>query len=61
MLLKCIAGPVSEHPSAVNMLTGPKHYRSLQDSTFILLCHYSDIEKAGKHPSYSDLKSRTVC
>ena len=24
-LIKCIAGPVSEHPSAVNVFTGPKH------------------------------------
>ena len=35
--LEWIAGPVSGHPLAVNVLTGPKHCRSLRESTFIIL------------------------
>ena len=49
-LLKRIAGPFSEHPSGVNVLTGGKNCRSLQESTFILLFHHSDIDRTGKHP-----------
>ena len=47
---ECIAGPVSEDPSAVNVLTCPKHCRSLQESIFILFYH-SDIDRAVKSPS----------
>ena len=28
-LLECIAGPISEHPSAVNVLMGRKDFRRL--------------------------------
>ena len=47
-LLKCIARPVSEHPLALNVFTGPKHSRSLHGSTFILLFHHSHIDRTGK-------------
>ena len=43
--------PVSEHPSAVNILTGFKHRWSMQKSTFILHFHHSDIDIARKRPS----------
>ena len=35
-LLKCLKGPVSENPSTVNMLKGPKHCWNVQISIFIL-------------------------
>ena len=38
--LKCVKGPVSENPLAVNVLTSPKNCWNLQKSTFILLFHY---------------------
>ena len=31
-----LKGAVSEHPSTVNMLKGPKHLRNLQESIFII-------------------------
>ena len=49
-LLECIAGPASEHSSAVNALTGSKHFRTLQESAFILFFHNSDIDRATKCP-----------
>ena len=49
--LECIAGPVSEHPSAGNVLTAPKLCRSLRRSTFILLFHHSDIDRASERPT----------
>ena len=45
-----MAGLVSEHPTAVHVLTGPKHYKSVQEGTFILLVHHSDVDRAGKRP-----------
>ena len=33
---------VSEHPSTVNMLKGPKHLWNLIDSTFIKLFYHSE-------------------
>ena len=51
-------GPVSEYPSAGNELTGPKHCRSLQESTFILRFIHSDIDRAWKRCHESDLKSQ---
>ena len=50
-LLECITGPASEHPSAVNVLTGLKHWRSLQESTFIPFFHNFETDTAGKRPS----------
>ena len=50
-LLKCIAGPVSEHPLAGNVLTGSKHGRTLQESNFIVLFYHSDLHRAGKRLS----------
>ena len=50
-LLKFTAGPVSEHLSAVNILTGPKHGRSLQQITFIHFLQHFDKDRAGKRPS----------
>ena len=55
-LLKRIAGLVLEDPSTINMLTGPKHYRSLQEITFILLFYHSDKDRARKRPFRSDRK-----
>ena len=47
-----------EHTLAVNVLTGPIHCKSPQDSNFIPLFHFSEIDRAWKHPLYSDLKSQ---
>ena len=47
-LLECIAGPISEHPSSVNVLVGPKDCRSLQQTTSLPVFHHSDIDKARK-------------
>ena len=33
---------VSEHPLAVNMLNGYKHFRNLHDSTFIIFFEHSE-------------------
>ena len=33
-LLQCLRGPVWEHPSVINVLTGPKHCWNLHESTF---------------------------
>ena len=33
---------VSEHPSVVNMLRGPKHFTNLHESTFIIFLHHSE-------------------
>ena len=49
-ILECIAGLVLEQTSAVNVLMGPKHSRSLQKGTFILLLHNSNMYRAGKCP-----------
>ena len=46
-----MTGPVSEHPLAVNVLTGPKHCRLLQESTFIVLFHSSEVHRARKDAS----------
>ena len=38
---KCLRSPVSERPSAVNMLKSPKHCWNLNGSSFIMFsCHY---------------------
>ena len=52
-----MAGLVSGQPSTFNVLIGPKHCGILQESTFILLAHHSDVDRAGKSDSLSDLKS----
>ena len=41
---------VSEHPAAVNELTGPAHCRTLQRRTFILHFHHSELDRAGRRP-----------
>ena len=41
-LIKCIKCPVSENPSAVNILTSPKNCCNLQKITFILLFHHAE-------------------
>ena len=51
LLHECLPCPVSEDLSGVNVLTGPKHCRSLQEMTFIVVFHYSDIDRARKLPS----------
>ena len=56
-LLKCLKGTVWEHPSADNVETGAKHYWDLQESTFTLLLHYSEMNWMEECFSYSDLKS----
>ena len=38
-------GPVSEHPAAVNVLTGPQNCWNLQESNFIPLFHDFELEK----------------
>ena len=50
-LHECIPGPVSEHLWVVNVLTGPKHCRSLKQSTFTVLFFYCDIDRPRKCPS----------
>ena len=57
-MLECIASLASEYPSAINVLTGPKHYRTLQNRTFIRRLHHADIYRAGKCRFQSDLKSQ---
>ena len=57
-MLECIASLASEYLSAINVLTGPKHYRTLQNRTFILRLHHADIYRAGKCRFQSDLKSQ---
>ena len=47
-LLKCLKSRVSEHPSTVNMLKGPKHCWNLHGSTFIRLFHHSKRNWVGK-------------
>ena len=47
-LLKCITRPILERRLAVNVLTGPKRCRSLQESTLILPFYHSDIDRARK-------------
>ena len=37
---KCLKSPISEHPSAVNMLKGPKHFLNLHDS---ILSYFSSL------------------
>ena len=49
-LLECTAGPVSQDPSAANVLTSPEDCRSPAESTFILFIHNSEINRAGKRP-----------
>ena len=56
-ILECIAGLVPEHLSAVNVIAGPTHCRTLQKGTAILRCYHSHIDRAGKETFYSDLKS----
>ena len=49
ILLKCLKGPVSEHPLTVTKLKGPKNYWKLYDSTYIQLFHRSERSWVGKH------------
>ena len=44
-LLKCVKGPVSKHPLAVNVLTDPKYCWNLHGSTFILFLHHFRIDQ----------------
>ena len=57
-ILECVAGLVSEDFSAVSVLTGPTHCKTLQNQTFILHFLHSSIVKAGKRPFQSDVKSQ---
>ena len=36
-----LKGAVSEHPSTVNILKGPKDFRKLHESTFIIFFYHS--------------------
>ena len=54
-LLERVAGFASEHPSALNVLTGAKYCRSLKMSTLVLFFHHSDIDRTRKRPSWSYL------
>ena len=51
-------GLVSEHPAAVNMLTGLTQCRTLQKQPFILRFHRYERGRTGKRPFQSDLKSQ---
>ena len=55
-LLECQLAPVSEHPSRVNVFTGPKHYWNLHGCPFILILHYCKTNWLGKYLSESDPK-----
>ena len=55
--LEGAAGLVSEHPSALNVLNGPKYCTTLQKQTFIVRFHHCDLDGPGKRSSYPDLKS----
>ena len=48
---ECIAGLVSEYPSEINLLTGCRYCRNHQGSSFILLLHHKEINRARKRPS----------
>ena len=43
-------GLVSEHPTVVNVLLGPRHCRTLQKQTFILSFRHYDIDRTGRRP-----------
>ena len=51
-------GLVSEHPAVVNVLLGPRHCRTLQKRTFILSFRHYDIDRTGRHPFQSHVKSQ---
>ena len=55
--LEGAAGLFSEHPSAPNVLNGPKYCTTLQKQTFIVRFHHCDLDGPGKRSSYPDLKS----
>ena len=61
LLLECITGPVSEHPSTANVLTGPKHCRSPQEKTFVLFSHHSGIDRAWKRPPIHIWNPKITC
>ena len=48
--------PVTEHPSTVNTLKGPKHCLNLHDRTFIKFFNYSDRNCVGKYLSQRYMK-----
>ena len=47
---------VSEHPSRLNMLKGPKLLWNLHESTFNIFIHHSEGKWFGKYVSYWSLK-----
>ena len=49
-ILESIGGLVSQHPLAVNVLTGPLPFRTLPNRTFIWRFSDSDIDRAWKQP-----------
>ena len=50
-MFQCIAGLVSEHRSAVNVLTGFTHWITLQKCTLMLRFHHFDLDQAGRRQS----------
>ena len=50
-LLKCLKGPVLEHPLTVNVFTGPKHCWNLHGGIYFLLCLFPETNWVGKHLS----------
>ena len=46
--VKCLKSPVSEHPSRVNKLKGPKLFLNLHNSTFISFFHNLEENCVGK-------------
>ena len=55
-LFKCITGPLSENPFAVNVLTNPENSWNLHKRTFILLFLLSEPNWLGKSYFQSDLR-----
>ena len=51
-----LKGAVSEHPSTVNMLKGPKLLRNLHESTFIIFSNYFQEKACAKYLSYGKLR-----
>ena len=57
-ILECVGGLVSEHHSAVNVLTSPKHCKSMQKRIFTQCFVNFNLDHAGKRCFYSYLKSQ---
>ena len=54
----CLKSVVSEYPSKVNMLKGPKHLWNLHEIYFIIFFHHSEEKLFLKYLPYWSLKSQ---